>query len=227
MKKVNEYPGPYHWYLSKFFNHKHAYAARLARTFLKRTWKACDIGCGDGRMEELLADSVKQLDGYDNQERPLQFARLLCTKKNVTFTRNTGSIPAQDKTYDAVLCFDVIEHIAPNQLRGFIDEMKRVLKDGGTLILTTPNKRELRGRIFGHNVDPKHYKEYDIPELEDLLRKNGLTVKYTTGIYVTPPLPHAEHFASVYPFFWIFQFLVWLGTVFPSLAETTFLVAKK
>ncbi|MEM3154790.1 MAG: class I SAM-dependent methyltransferase [Candidatus Woesearchaeota archaeon] len=225
--KVNLYPGPYHWYLGRFYKRKYEQAAILAKNFLKKSMIVLDVGCGDGRMEELLAPSVKKIIGVDNQERPLQFARLLVTQKNVEFIRNDKKLPVSDSSMDAVVCFDVIEHVPINAVKSFVEEIKRVLKKKGIFVVTTPNRKELRGKLFGHKVDPKHYQEFTIAELQELLRKNGFDIKYTTGIYLPLPIPLVEHFGNVYPFYWLFSGLVELGRVFPNLAETMFIVGVK
>ncbi len=225
--KINLYPGPYHWYLGRFYKRKYEEAAELAKKFLKKTFTALDVGCGDGRMEELLAPSIKKIIGVDNQERPLQFAKLLVTHKNVEFRLSGNKLPVENGEVDAVVCFDVIEHIPVNAVKSFVNEIKRVLKKRGTFIVTTPNRKELRGRFFGHKVDPKHYQEFTIKELQELLEKNGFEIKCMTGIYVPLPIPFFEHFGNVYPFYWLFAFLVKLGRVFPNLAETMFIVGVK
>ncbi len=225
--KINLYPGPYHWYLGRFYRRKYEQAAMLAKQFLKKSFVALDVGCGDGRMEELLAPSVKHITGIDNQERPLQFARMMVTHKNVTFKKSGKKFSVGNSSMDAVVCFDVIEHIPLNQINGFLGEVKRILKKKGQFIVTTPNSKELRGRIFGHKVDPKHYQEFTIPELCTLLEKNGFTVTCKTGIYVPFPIPYIEHFANIFPIYWLFAFLVQLGRIFPNLSETMFVVAIK
>ena len=225
--KVNLYPGPYHWYLGRFYTRKYEEAAGLAKKFLKKSMIVLDVGCGDGRMEELLAPSVKKIIGVDNQKRPLEFAKLLVTKTNVEFRLSGKTLPVENGSMDAVMCFDVIEHITLNSVSSFVKDIKRVLKKNGTFIVTTPNRKELRGRFFGHRVDTKHYQEFTIKELQELLQKNGFEVKYTTGIYVPFPIPFAEHFANIYPCYWLFAGLVKLGKVFPNLAETMFITGMK
>ena len=53
-----------------------------------------------------------------------------------------SSLSYKDSTFDAVTCLDVVEHLLdPGSL---IDEIYRVLKPGGQLVLTTPNIRNFR-----------------------------------------------------------------------------------
>jgi ubiquinone/menaquinone biosynthesis C-methylase UbiE len=68
----------------------------------------------------------------------------------------------EDKMFDVLLNIDVIEHMEhPNRL---INEMHRVLKDGGTLILSTPNVLTLMSRlIFLFEGNLFQFRDGDIP----------------------------------------------------------------
>lgn len=63
--------------------------------------------------------------------------------------------------FDFVITFQVIEHIERDDL--FLEEIGRVLKPGGKLIVTTPNKKMSLTR------NPWHVREYTVDELESLL----------------------------------------------------------
>ncbi len=67
-----------------------------------------------------------------------------------------------NESVDYVLIFQVIEHIEQDEW--LISEINRVLKKGGKLLLTTPNKPRSLTR------NPWHVREYSIKELEQLLR---------------------------------------------------------
>jgi SAM-dependent methyltransferase len=75
-------------------------------------------------------------------------------------------LPFDDDAFDAVISFQVIEHVKDD--RRFVSEARRVLKKGGVLILTTPNKvLRLPGTMSPWNVH--HAREYSRVELETLL----------------------------------------------------------
>lgn len=66
----------------------------------------------------------------------------------IDLVSDIGSIPAQDRSFDAILCSEVLEHVPDPTLA--LDEFARLLKPGGVLILTAP---------FASNVHmaPYHY----------------------------------------------------------------------
>lgn len=49
-------------------------------------------------------------------------------------------LPIKSDSFDAVLCFETIEHISDKDQLGFLRELSRVLKKNGELVLTMPNK---------------------------------------------------------------------------------------
>ena len=49
-----------------------------------------------------------------------------------------AALPFADSTFDAVLCLETIEHIPPDALHRFANELTRVLRPNGIILLTTP-----------------------------------------------------------------------------------------
>lgn len=72
-------------------------------------------------------------------------------------------------SFDFVITFQVIEHIDKDGF--FLEEIERVLKPGGKLIVTTPNKKMSITR------NPWHVREYTVVELEQLLLKYFIEVE--------------------------------------------------
>ena len=68
-----------------------------------------------------------------------------------------------DQSVDCVVTFQVIEHIYEDEK--FLEEIFRVLKKGGKLILTTPNK------LMSLTRNPWHIREYDPQEMKSLIEK--------------------------------------------------------
>jgi SAM-dependent methyltransferase len=138
-----------------------------------------DMGCGYGYLAATLSDSVSSLDGYDVDPVAIAFATKrvapLC-KGSVRFLEFDGvRTPAETGTYGVVLSFEVIEHTrAPES---YLAECARILEDGATLCLSTPNgliarKDERIVKLHSRS----HLTEFYPSELEGLLENAGFRV---------------------------------------------------
>jgi SAM-dependent methyltransferase len=228
-KTANPYPVPYHWCLSAFYNRKYEQPHRLIGAHLRPTDHAVDIGCGDGRRAALLLPFVRRVCGVDHQERPLRFARLLVDSDRLELVRHdvAGGLPFRSETVDVVTAFEFIEHVPLSAARLVLADAHRALRPGGRLILTTPNRRSLHNRVWGHRLNPKHCYEVSLPELRELVESTGFEVLALTGVYLPIPLPGIEHYAGVIPFRGLFSLLIRAGGYLPALSDTLVVVGRK
>lgn len=228
-EKVNVYRGPYHWYLPAFFDFLHR--AQLEPVFenLPPSARILDIGAGDGRLTHLLAERFRFVVGLEPQARALALARLM-TEINGTspalLQADAADLPLRPASFDCVTAFDVIEHLPRPTMERLLREMRRVLVPRGWAVVTTPNRESLRNRVLGHRLDPKHYFELDKHELAAEISKAGFEIVRLEGLYVTPPVPRIEHFASVFPFRALFRGLGRLGRRLPELSERLVAIAR-
>jgi glycosyltransferase involved in cell wall biosynthesis/SAM-dependent methyltransferase len=140
---------------------------------------------------------------FDHAE-PEGSQRVTIHKTKETFTYNykhfnieKDAFPYEDDTFDVVLFCEIIEHLLFDPVHALV-EIKRVLKPGGILVLTTPNVVRLdnvRKIIGGENVyDPysgygpygRHNREYTQEDLFSLLSVNGFTVSTMFTADVNP-----------------------------------------
>ncbi len=93
---------------------------------------ALDVGCGDGRLgAQLRAGAVV---GADVSEAALERARARLAR--VVRIEPDEPLPFEDGSFDLVLCAETLEHVRDVQL--LLSELRRVLRPGGTLAVTTP-----------------------------------------------------------------------------------------
>ncbi|WYX12956.1 methyltransferase domain-containing protein [Achromobacter xylosoxidans] len=100
---------------------------------------ALDIPCGDGRATAVLRESGADVLAYD------LFPESFLLDGQAQFADLAERLPLPDDSIDIVVCQEGIEHL-PNQLLA-LQEFHRVLKPGGTLVITTPNISNLVGRL--------------------------------------------------------------------------------
>jgi ubiquinone/menaquinone biosynthesis C-methylase UbiE len=133
-----------------------------------------EIGTGAGRGVEVMAKIVDDYTGIDKNAPLLKEL----AEKYPKFTFIDMFIPPlkglADNSFDNIVTFQVIEHIADDH--AFLKEAHRVLKPGGKLFLTTPN------RIMSLTRNPWHEREYLGMELKNLMEKYFSKVD-TKGIH--------------------------------------------
>lgn len=107
---------------------------------LKLLSLACSIGVIEERMQKELSLTVT---GVDAAKTALKEAR----KRGLTIkcADVTKPLPFADRSYDYVFAGEVIEHILDT--KSFLNEMHRVLKPGGFLVITTPNLARFDDRL--------------------------------------------------------------------------------
>ena len=123
-----------------------------------------DIASGSGYGTKILAESAKFVYGVDVNEIAVNYSRKNYSGKNIEYLVGDGeSIPLSENSVDVVITFETIEHI--KNYRKFLDEVARILRPDGLLIVSTPNDVEFsEGNHF-------HLHEFKYNELTSLLRK--------------------------------------------------------
>jgi SAM-dependent methyltransferase len=122
-----------------------------------------ELGCGSGYGSQLLAKAgAKKVNAIDIDKDTIAYARKNFPHKNIVYkiahAENTKQ-PAHQ--FDIVISFETIEHLEhPEKL---IKEARRLLKNHGLFILSTPNRQT----SFEDN--PFHLKEFTLQELDGLL----------------------------------------------------------
>ena len=104
--------------------------------------KHLDIGAGSG----LLLKKVRER--FPVEQFACDYSAAFMKHSNVPITRvdlDNEPLPYAESSFDLVTCVETIEHL--ENFRALFREIYRILKPGGTLILTTPNILNLRSRL--------------------------------------------------------------------------------
>ncbi len=113
--------------------------------------KWLDAGCGTGVISRLIASKGSQVLAVDASENMLEIAkessREFGDKIKYTPIDSVESLPYRDDEYDGIVCSSVLEYLKdPQQC---LTEFHRVIKPGGTLIISVPNSRSIVRKLHG------------------------------------------------------------------------------
>ncbi|MDQ3137251.1 MAG: class I SAM-dependent methyltransferase [Gemmatimonadota bacterium] len=126
-----------------------------------------DVGCGEGYGTNVLARAGLQAEGIDLDGGSIAHATAAYGRDTCRFQIYDGiSIPHPSNTFDAVVSFQVIEHVV-NETR-FVAEAARMVRSGGLCVITTPN-RCLRLAPGERPWNRYHIREYSPSGLCELL----------------------------------------------------------
>jgi SAM-dependent methyltransferase len=146
-----------------------AHLAAFVRS-LGRSGDALDLGCGDGRLTAEL--DAASLTGADVSPVALRRAAARVAGARFVELEPDAPFPFDDGAFELVLCAETIEHVRDVQL--FLSEVRRVLRPGGALALTTPAARPL-----GRPEDPfsPHLRRFTRRSLRRVLQELGFELR--------------------------------------------------
>ena len=136
--------------------------------------RVLDLGSGEGFGAALLADAAREVVGVDLDDRAVEHSRLNYAGPTLDFRAASATDLSgfADGEFDAVVAFEVIEHISDQQR--VLSEAARVLGPGGLLIVSTPDRRAYADELDEEN--PYHERELTQEEFTELLGRRFSTI---------------------------------------------------
>ncbi len=145
-----------------------------------------DIGCYDGSLLSLIKNQKNNFYGLEASD----YGVAECLKKNIKvqnfFWDDKTPLPFENNFFDLVIAGEIIEHIFDTDY--FLQEIERVLKNNGYLLISTPNIASLGRRLylfFGKNPlietsinsdNRGHIRYFTFRSLKDLLCRHQFEI---------------------------------------------------
>ncbi len=144
---------------------EHAARYRFVERFVKGK-DLLEVGCGIGWGTRELSHHVRRIVAIEIDRERIGIAKKWFSKEGILYIMGDGcSLPFKGESFDVVVSLEVIEHIEDQ--RGYLREIRRVLKEGGLAIISTPNREVIY--MEGTPPNPFHVKELSLREFMDLL----------------------------------------------------------
>ncbi len=163
-----------------YLNFVKAIEAKIIKRFLdlKKGEIVCDIACGSGQQSIVMAKQGCKVYGVDYNRKAIENAILFSRGYDCNFqVGNAEKLTYDSNMFDKVVSVCALEHFARDEKA--LAEMNRVLKPGGTLVLTVDSftysdiKKKIKKK---HKTDSKVVNYYSSSELTKKLEKYGFDV---------------------------------------------------
>lgn len=153
-----------------------------------------DVGCWDGYIGSLVKKNNNKVIGLDIVDASLAKAEKVLDgvlKRNLSEDWAEGI----ENKYDIALCGEVIEHVYDTDK--FLDNFKKVLKPGGSLIISTPNIASFGRRLMlllgispnvettSRSYDSGHVRYFTVNTLTKLLKEHGFIIDEVAGSVIS------------------------------------------
>lgn len=163
-----------------------------------------DFGCGSKPYEGMFVNASSyvgvdvKVSGHDHKD------------SKVDYFYNGKRLPFNDESFDAVVCFEVLEHVF--DIDEVLKEIKRVLKPNGKFLLSTPF-------AWGEHEEPYDFARYTSFGVRYILNTNGFSIdketKTTTYILSIFQIIIAYLVRDVLPQGRVLGFMAQLAFIFP------------
>lgn len=159
----------------------------LASVFA-RSHKILDVGCGTGRDLSSLLSNGKDAYGVDPSREMLVAAHQTIGARGFSSEGRlfVGSLPDlsqfAESEFDGVLCSAVLMHLPEEELFDAVYALRRIMRPGGTLLVSVPAKRNDVDPITGRDPCGRLFTELPAPKLHLLFERVGFVVRESENV---------------------------------------------
>lgn len=150
---------------------EHMERYEFAKKYIAPGATVVDAACGTGYGSNVLADVAEKVIGLEISDHALSWANknYAANKTNLEFRKTdlNNGIDLPSSFCDVVISFETLEHIT-NQQKA-LSEFRRILKPGGTLIISSPDREVITDKA--HTENKFHIHELNKKEFADCVQK--------------------------------------------------------
>lgn len=130
-----------------------------------------EVACGTGQGLGFLVNMGKSLNAGDFSADILKIARKHYGNRIPLKQFDAQEIPYQENSMDVIILFEAIYYIPSAEK--FVKECRRVLRNGGNVLIATANKD-----LYDFSPSAHSYQYYGVVEMDGLFKKNGFSTEF-------------------------------------------------
>jgi 2-polyprenyl-3-methyl-5-hydroxy-6-metoxy-1,4-benzoquinol methylase len=154
----------------------------VSKYLVHKKGSLCDIGFGWAKLEA----KINKLDGLEVFGVDISTKAVDYARKNLNGSYRVGNIlhlPYKNRKFDIVIALDILEHIVPSKVILAYNEVRRVLKNNGELVISVPINENLEAVIKKRKNFAGHVRMYTSSLINAELRLAGFKIKRTKTLY--------------------------------------------
>jgi SAM-dependent methyltransferase len=97
--------------------------------------RACDLGCGFGRLTPVLAERASVVVGFEREPSLVAIAQILLPDIKIVQLDSLAALPEPDASFDFALTFTVLQHMPDADAEQVIAEIRRVVAPQGSILM--------------------------------------------------------------------------------------------
>jgi 2-polyprenyl-3-methyl-5-hydroxy-6-metoxy-1,4-benzoquinol methylase len=156
----------------------HKYFLKIQKNFPKNT-RVLDLGCGTCDLLAELKKRGAEVWGVDLDKNAINFAKKYLKLENVYAMScdEFFKLPNLPK-FDMITFFELLEHL-DNPLE-FIQSVKNLLKEDGTIVMSTPSRERILANLWQSDFPPHHLTRWNEKAISNLFKKINFKIMYLT-----------------------------------------------
>lgn len=222
----------------------------LGRDPQKANCRGLEVGCGQGALVQSFSRIFRPVSWCALEHPDRQYLKLDSFRESFrqsgirleTCDLLSEPIPFPDEYFDVVVFSEIVEHLPVLSIRSILKELRRILKPGGQLAISTPNQASLSNRLRflkGHSLFSLpvevsyasgtfgHIRLYTLKELREILVSNGFSIARDLGVNC-----YLDSFEHKSPARHVLHSLIAVSAealrlVSPEVSDALFIVGKK
>jgi 2-polyprenyl-3-methyl-5-hydroxy-6-metoxy-1,4-benzoquinol methylase len=176
--------GPYH-------RHRLAMIEALCEGYDFHGSKCLDVGCGEGIFAKYLADRGAEVEGFDINDEMIRGAKAQFGTHPKMRYRIGGVECMQnyaENGFDFIFALNILAYLNPAEEKTFYCEAARILKSGGTLVITHSNELFDLYTLNRYTVDffRKHFSKTQDQDVSELLTNPAKPTRTTFAVRENP-----------------------------------------
>ena len=148
-----------------------------------------DVGCGwgwGGLIKVLQQDGYTSSTGFDISTEQIETAKSLGVKNVIAQSIEQFCLDTKDGSFEYILLFDILEHFPADKGVDLIQNMYRLLKPEGKIIIQVPNGNSLMSINFYGDIT--HYKAFNTSSLGQIAKMTGFQEEFYKEVLPLLPL---------------------------------------